>query len=173
MKRISVLFMITGIFMLSACDYMPVVHFKPKQPPVLKVINPIEAIGYSSMSHYKNYPKEQQQLLAIRAAKLDAYRNLAEELYGVRIKGNTTVKDMIIENDNYRVYINGVLRGAHLQSVSPKGNGVYEAEVVLNFNDYMNNCIYNPHMACFNTAVNQGVNSGVYPTVYPEVMVSQ
>ncbi|MBB5018843.1 hypothetical protein HNQ59_002140 [Chitinivorax tropicus] len=87
------------------------------------------ATGYGSMSAFDGYTAGQKRLLAMRAAKLDAYRALAEQIYGVRIKGNTTVAAMIAQNDSFRIYLDGYLRGARVVSVTPMAEGSYETEV--------------------------------------------
>ncbi len=105
------------------------------------VTKTIEAVGYSNTSNFEKYPQAQRQLLAIRGAKLDAYRNLAEELYGVRIRSNTTVKDMVVKNDSYRAYIDAVVRGAHVETITPRDNGVYEVEVNLTLTRDFYDCL--------------------------------
>ena len=68
----------------------------------------------------------QNQLLAIRTAKLDAYRTMAEQVYGFRLTGTTTVSSMMVKNDQFRIYVDAVIRGAEVVSVQPIGNEVYE-----------------------------------------------
>ncbi|MEW9899409.1 LPP20 family lipoprotein [Chitinivorax sp. PXF-14] len=87
------------------------------------------ATGYGSASTFEGYTAGQRRLLAMRAAKLDAYRSLAEQVYGVRIKGNTTVAAMVAQNDSFRVYLDAYLRGAHVVSVTPMAEGNYETEI--------------------------------------------
>ncbi|WP_249383966.1 LPP20 family lipoprotein [Chitinivorax sp. B] len=87
------------------------------------------ATGYGTMSAFEGYTAGQKRLLAMRAAKLDAYRTLAEQIYGVRIKGNTTVAALIAQNDSFRIYLDGFLRGARIVSVTPMAEGSYETEV--------------------------------------------
>jgi hypothetical protein len=68
----------------------------------------------------------QNQLLAIRTAKLDAYRTMAEQVYGFRLSGSTTVSSMMVKSDRFRIYVDAVIRGAEVVSVQPIGNEVYE-----------------------------------------------
>jgi hypothetical protein len=121
----------------------PAVAVAPAAAPVFT------AVGYGVESDYKNYPKPRQRLLAIRAAKLDAYRSLAEELNGARLRGHTTVKDAVIESDSYRAYVDAIVRGAHLLSVTPKGEGVYEAEVELRLSTLAYGCLMRPASQCY------------------------
>jgi len=118
------------------------------QPPPPQVYT---SVGYGYESSYKNYPAGQRRLLAIRAAKLDAYRSIAEEFHGTRIRGLTTVRDMAVESDSYRAYVNAVVRGARLSGVTPKGDGVYEAEVELRLNTPALSCLNHPTSHCLST----------------------
>lgn len=52
------------------------------------------------------------RLMAERAAKVDAYRNLAETVMGLRISGSTTVRDFVAESDVIRTDLNTFLQGA-------------------------------------------------------------
>ena len=178
-----ILLSLASLLLYACAPYPRVVMNQPLQPLQPEPTKVIEAVGHSSLSSFKNYPVPQQKLLAIRGAKLDAYRNLAEEVHGVRIKGNTTVKDMVIENDSYRAYVDATLRGAHLMTVSPKGDGIYEAEVSLSLTPKINNCLRHLSPICNNSSnnpiyqsgynVDSGVsiqttrNYGSYPNYYP------
>ena len=53
-----------------------------------------------------------QKIMAKRAAELDAYRRLAARMLGIQINGNTTVRDMALENDELVAGLSHVLKGA-------------------------------------------------------------
>ncbi len=89
----------------------------------------ISAIGYGAESTYEGYTEGQRMLTSIRASKMDAYRALSEQVYGVRVNGSTTVSSMVAKNDNFRVYVDAYLRGAEIVSINPIGNGNYETVV--------------------------------------------
>lgn len=91
----------------------------------------LSAIGYGASSSYQGYTAGQIRLMAIRASKLDAYRALAEQIYGVRITGNTTVSAMTAQNDSFRAYLDSYIRGAKIVSVTPMAEGNYETVVEL------------------------------------------
>jgi hypothetical protein len=54
----------------------------------------------------------QARLMAKRAAQVDAYRNLSEQVMGLRITSNTYVRDFVAESDEIRTNLNTFLRGA-------------------------------------------------------------
>ncbi len=120
-----------SIFLLTACFEQRLVTKTSAVEPAPIEKKTLKAVGYGVESDYTNYPAPRKRLLAIRAAKLDAYRSLAEMLYGTRITGVTTVRDAAIESDNFRAYIDAIIHGARLLALTPKGEGIYEAELEL------------------------------------------
>ncbi|TWT43818.1 hypothetical protein RAS1_02180 [Phycisphaerae bacterium RAS1] len=57
---------------------------------------------------------EQQKLLAKRAAEADAYRKLAEAVYGVQLNSTTHVQDFVAESDQIRGMVDSFIRGIRL-----------------------------------------------------------
>lgn len=57
---------------------------------------------------------EQQKLMAKRAAEADAYRKLAEAVYGLEINSRTYVKDFVAESDDIRGDVDAMIRGIRL-----------------------------------------------------------
>ena len=53
-----------------------------------------------------------QKIMAKRAAEMDAYRRLAGRMMGVKIDGNTTVRDFALENDEILASLSQVLKAA-------------------------------------------------------------
>jgi len=57
---------------------------------------------------------EQKKLLAKRAAEADAYRKLAEAVYGLQINSRTYVQDFVAESDEIRTEVDTFVRGIRL-----------------------------------------------------------
>ncbi|CAK0766396.1 conserved exported hypothetical protein [Gammaproteobacteria bacterium] len=104
----------------------------------------ITAIGYGAESNYAGYTDGQRRILAIRAAKVDALRALAEEAYGVRVMGQTTVHSAMVQNDSARLYVNAFVRGARFTQITPVAQGNYEVTAELTLDQGFFECIRFP-----------------------------
>ncbi len=109
---------------------------KPLPPIVVRVT------GYGAYAASESGKADPKRLLAIRASKLDAYRNLAERVYGISIAGNSTVKDFMLEHDGFATAVDTVIRGARVVSISENQNTGIETvlELILpgEFQDCLN-----------------------------------
>lgn len=72
----------------------------------------LRATGYSRFEDSGNVPVNQRWLMAQQAAKLDAYRGLAEQLYQETLDGQKTVGSQVMSDEAYRVYFDTFLREA-------------------------------------------------------------
>ena len=89
------------------------------------------ATGYAVISVQKADTPAQQRILSIRASKLDAYRSLMEQVYGQYLDANTTVAQMVVQNDTFKARVQGVIYGAKLVSITPVGDDTYETSLSL------------------------------------------
>lgn len=81
----------------------------------------VEGIGGAGQSMSNGYT----------AAKVDAYRLIAEEVHGVQIDSDTTVENSILTSDIIKTKVNGVIKGAKVVSRSVDGNGYYRVVMEL------------------------------------------
>ncbi len=79
----------------------------------------------------------EKALMGKRAAKLDALRNLLEQVYGVTLKSKTTVRDFVTQSDDMKAKVNAFVRGARVVSERSLGDGSYEVEVELELAPFM------------------------------------
>jgi hypothetical protein len=56
----------------------------------------------------------QKEILALRAAKVVALRELAEILSGVRVSGETCIQDAAAHSDEIKASVNGLIKGAEV-----------------------------------------------------------
>lgn len=101
------------------------------------------AVGYGTPGSYVQYMPAQQKLMAMRAAQVDAYRNLAEQVQGFRVTGNTSVSAFAIQNDSVRTYVDSFIRGAHVISITAIADGNFQANVELEITNQFIDCITN------------------------------
>lgn len=144
MKRLTTIFMLTGLVALTGCQSLtskwgsktaeaaPEPQAAPSMiAPMVEKRETFVATGYAVISVQNHKNAAQQRLLAIRASKLDAYRSLAEQVYGQQLDANTTVADMTVLNDTFRTRVEGVIYGANLVSITPVGEDTYETTLSL------------------------------------------
>ena len=77
------------------------------------------------------YLKTVKTLMAIKASKLEAYRELAEQVYGQRIEGNQSLSSLVVDNETLRASVEGVIRGARVIKSYPVGEDTYATELEL------------------------------------------
>ena len=70
--------------------------------PLVEKIENLTATGYAVVSVQSHKIPAQQRLMAIRASKLEAYRALTEQVYGLQLDANSTVADMMVTHDTFR-----------------------------------------------------------------------
>jgi hypothetical protein len=99
--------------------------------PIVEKRETLTATGYAVISVQSHRNPAQQRLMAIRASKLDAYRSLTEQVYGLHLDASATVADMMIQNDTFRSRVEGVIYGATLVSINPAGDDTYETTLTL------------------------------------------
>jgi len=100
-------------------------------PETVPLTTDLTAFGFASITAQSATDPAQRRLQAARAAKLDAYRNLAEQLYGVRFASDSVVIDARVREDHIRSHVEGVIAGAEIVALEPLGNDTYQATVKL------------------------------------------
>ncbi|WP_259369403.1 LPP20 family lipoprotein [Colwellia sp. MB02u-10] len=126
-----------GVFLsalvLSACSsvfdkQVEWQNVKPEQFPVLT------AIGQAPISLQNSQNKTQRMLMAIKASKIAAYAELAEQVYGQNINGSTTMSNLVLDNQQLQASVQGIIRGAKVVKSYPVGDS-YTTELSLDFKD--------------------------------------
>ncbi|MGF1691140.1 LPP20 family lipoprotein [Photobacterium kagoshimensis] len=92
----------------------------------------ITAVGYASISEQRGRTLEEKQVRAMRASKIDAYRELTEQVYGMRISARAGMEDQQLGVENTDGAVDGIIRGARVIRSYPVGDSyVTEMEVDL------------------------------------------
>ncbi len=77
----------------------------------------------------KYYGKPQARPMALRAAKLDAMRNLLEVTKGVKISSTTLVRDYVAESDVIMSQVEGMVKGAQIVHQEYMSDGTVEVTI--------------------------------------------
>ncbi len=115
--------------LVSGCSTLFDKHvvWQYEQPESFPVIR---AVGYAPINAQPGASMEIKNIMAMRASKLDAYRELTEQVYGHQIQGKTEVKNLVSSDDKLRSKVSGVIRGARIVKVYPVGD-TYTTELEL------------------------------------------
>ncbi|MBV7261469.1 LPP20 family lipoprotein [Photobacterium sp. WH77] len=108
---------------LSGCQ--PLTEFRD--------INLLTAVGYASISEQRGQTLEEKRIRAMRASKVDAYRELTEQVYGMRISARTGLTDQQLDSEETDGAVDGVIRGAEVIRSYPVGDS-YVTEMQLDLN---------------------------------------
>ncbi len=74
----------------------------------------LSAVGYASIGEQKGKNEEEKQVRAMRASKIDAYRELAEQVYGMRVSGRAELSDQRLGVEATSGAVDGIIRGAEV-----------------------------------------------------------
>tara|TARA_E500000331_G_C17052245_1_gene624487 strand:- start:224 stop:664 length:441 start_codon:yes stop_codon:yes gene_type:complete len=92
----------------------------------VKKIPTLTAVGYAVVSSQPGRSQAQKRLMAIRSARMSAMRELAEQIHGIQVDSNTTIIDLMVQNDTFRAVVKGIIRGAKTVRINPTSDDTYE-----------------------------------------------
>lgn len=117
----------------------------PIAPLILRVV------GYGAINpKAKGQSKVQQRLMSIRASRLDAYRAMAERVYGTKLSGSSTVRDLVVQNDSFRTYVDTFIHGARVVSSDVLEDGSVETILEMVIDAGFRNCLTTENSMRFN-----------------------
>lgn len=116
----------------------------PVAPMVLRVV------GYGATESGTKKTDVQKRLMAIRASKMDAYRAMAERVYGTSVQGSTTVRDMVVQNDRFASYVETFMHGARVVSTDVLPDGSVETMLEMIIDQGFRNCLQTMDSQRFN-----------------------
>lgn len=146
---------------LSACSGLfveedsiseePEAFFQPVEQevdPVAPMV--LRSMGYGAVIKTKSRTASQSRLMAIRASKLDAYRAMAERVYGTALQGSTTVRDLAVQNDRFRTYVDTFIHGARVVSSDIMPDGTVETIMEMVIDQGFRTCLQTSDNQRFN-----------------------
>ena len=87
--------------------------------------------GFAQVAGQPGHTVNERRLLAMRAARLDALRDLVEQVHGIRITSSSLLREAVLRNDELAAQVEGTLRGARTVSIEPKGDDGYSVVMEL------------------------------------------
>jgi len=73
----------------------------------------------------------QKELMAKRAATVDAYRKLLKKVNEIEVNSESRLEDLLIKHDEVTVKVSGFIRGAQIIDVRTERDGVVEVDVMM------------------------------------------
>lgn len=98
---------------------------RPDEFPIL------HATGYASISRQSGRTQSEREIMAMRASKVEAYRELTEQVNGLYIKADTSLDGTTRQShDSVKTQVEGYVHGARVIRQYPLGD-TYATELEL------------------------------------------
>lgn len=94
----------------------------------------VQVTGYAPISLQSGLNRQHKILNAIKASKLDAYRELTAVVHGQHLAGSTSVQDMILQSNSFQGAVAGIIRGARVVKSYPVQDDVYATILEVDLN---------------------------------------
>ncbi len=118
---------------VDVAEALPDVNFAPESAAPSEP-NWVQATGYAPISLQPGETQQQKMLMAMRASKLRAYQELAGVVHGQYLYGTTTVQDMVVQNDEFKTAVAGIVRGARVVKTYPVQDDTYATILEVDLN---------------------------------------
>lgn len=132
---------------------------QPGQAPVAAQPIVVSATGYAAPMMNKNISKAQARLLTLRGSKIDAYRNLSERVYGLKLRGSSSLRSMMTAHDELQTYVDAYLMGAKVVSQRELEDGTFETIVEMALQESFQQCVQDPSSISSNPACQMAYNN--------------
>ncbi|MEG3766923.1 LPP20 family lipoprotein [Alteromonas sp. 14N.309.X.WAT.G.H12] len=128
--QLRVVISFIGAVLISGCSsfFDKQVEWETVEPEEYPVLS---AIGYAPIATQRGKSDNDRALMAMRASKLDAYRELAEQVYGQKLDGSQSVSNLVMQDSRLKASVEGVIRGARVVKSYPVGEDTYATELEL------------------------------------------
>ena len=86
----------------------------------------VVGVGYAVINAQEGNSPEEKRLMAIKVSKLEAYRSLAEQLYGQYIESRGTLSNLKMGEEELVSRVEGLIVGARVVSIKPISTDSYQ-----------------------------------------------
>lgn len=119
----------------------------------------VSATGYAAPMLSKKISKAQARLLTLRGSKIDAYRNLSERVYGLKLSGSSSLRSMMTAHDELQTFVDAYLMGAKVVSQRELEDGSFETIVEMALQESFQQCVQSPTTISSNPACQMAYNN--------------
>ncbi len=119
LKKQRVAQAIVVLLMLNGCSHERLVRYQLEAAEHSVIL---EATGYAVIDSQPGNSHEEKLLNAMEVSRLQAYRKLAEQLYGQRLKASMQLDTAQLQLDKLEAQVQGVVRGAEVIEELAQGN---------------------------------------------------
>jgi len=117
------------ISLLSACATSPEPVIEPELPHNNAEYQ-FTSVGYAPIEIQPGSSLDVKMLNAIKASKLEAYKEMAEQIYGVLLSAKSGVDGSKLGDDKVKTQVKGLVKGARVLKTYHEGD-MYITELVL------------------------------------------
>ena len=86
----------------------------------------VVGVGYAVINAQPGESAEEKRLMAIKASKLEAYKSLAEQIYGQYLESRGTLSNLKMSDEQITSRVEGLIVGARVVSIKPISIDSYE-----------------------------------------------
>lgn len=92
----------------------------------------LTGLGMAQVAGQPGQTLNERRLMAVRAGRMEAMRDLTEQVHGLRLTAQTTIRDAVVIDDSLAATVSGSIRGARTVRISPTSDDTYEVQLALN-----------------------------------------
>jgi hypothetical protein len=128
-NRQSIFLLAGGLLLSTGCSsvFDKQIEYTYEEPDYYPVLR---AVGYAPLSSQPGESDTQKMLMAVKVSKLEAYRELAEQVHGQKLSSTMTVKGAIAQTDGLSSKVGGLIKGAKIVKMYSVGD-TYATELEL------------------------------------------
>ena len=109
----------------------PATAFAAAGPGDAEIAVELRGTGFAQVSGQPGKTLNERRLLAIRAARIEAMRDLAEQVHGLALDSRSQLSGAILASDHVTAVVDGEIRGARTLKVGPRDSDSFEVVLAL------------------------------------------
>ena len=115
----------------------------------------VVGVGYAVINVQPGNSPEEKRLMAIKVSKLEAYKSLAEQIYGQYLESRGTLSNLKMGEEELVSRVEGLIVGARVVSIKPISTDSYETVLEIGQSEAMVG-----FMGGFDDGLEEGLTTG-------------